>query len=345
MADGLELNAGSGGATLLTDDTGASGHAQVVKLAISTDGSATLIPADATNGIDVDVTRVGGTVTVDGSGVTQPVSGTVTAELSAADNAVLDSIDTSTQNIDDHASRLTTSAGPAAPGAATATTAFQVGGVYNATPPTFEDTEQGALQLDSSGRVLANVGASALPTGAATSAKQDTVIGHLDGVEALLGTIDGDTSTLAGAVADGQVQVDVVAALPAGTNLVGRVSASGETSTVYNGTTALTPKFAAIAAATSGDNTLVAAVSGKKIRVLAIAVVFGAATDAYFTSAAAGTVIFGGSTNKMKFAANSGLVLPYNEVGWFENSSTNQALVLNMSSTGPASGGLTYVEV
>ncbi len=33
------------------------------------------------------------TVTVDGSGVTQPVSGTVTANLSATDNAVLDTID------------------------------------------------------------------------------------------------------------------------------------------------------------------------------------------------------------------------------------------------------------
>lgn len=58
MADGITLNAGTGGSTLLTDDTGAGGHAQVVKLAISTDGSATLIPAEATNGLDVDVTRI-----------------------------------------------------------------------------------------------------------------------------------------------------------------------------------------------------------------------------------------------------------------------------------------------
>lgn len=57
MADGVPITAGSG-TTILTDDTGAGGHAQVVKLAISTDGSGTLIPADSTNGIDVDVTRV-----------------------------------------------------------------------------------------------------------------------------------------------------------------------------------------------------------------------------------------------------------------------------------------------
>lgn len=57
MADGVAITAGSG-TTILTDDTGAGGHAQVVKLGISTDGSGTLIPADATNGIDVDVTRL-----------------------------------------------------------------------------------------------------------------------------------------------------------------------------------------------------------------------------------------------------------------------------------------------
>lgn len=57
MADGVAITAGSG-TTIATDDTGASGHVQIVKLAISTDGSVTLIPADATNGVDVDVTRL-----------------------------------------------------------------------------------------------------------------------------------------------------------------------------------------------------------------------------------------------------------------------------------------------
>ena len=58
MADGLTLNAGAGGATLATDDAGAAGHIQLVKLAIATDGSAVVIPAEETNGLDVDVTRV-----------------------------------------------------------------------------------------------------------------------------------------------------------------------------------------------------------------------------------------------------------------------------------------------
>jgi len=37
---------------------------------------------------------------------------------------------------------------------------------------------------------------SALPTGAATSAKQDTIIGHVDGMEGLLTTIDEDTANI-----------------------------------------------------------------------------------------------------------------------------------------------------
>lgn len=69
MADNVTLNSMSGGAVVATDDTGTS-HVQIVKLAISADGSATFIPADATYGIDVDVTRVAGTVAVIERGTT-----------------------------------------------------------------------------------------------------------------------------------------------------------------------------------------------------------------------------------------------------------------------------------
>lgn len=134
-------------------------------------------------------------------------------------------------------------------------------------------------------------------------------------------------------------------ALAAGTNLVGRVSSSDETSTIYNATTALTPKFAAIAAASSGDNTLISAVASKTIRILAMFVMAAGAVNVYFTSAAAGTVIFGGSTNKINLAANGGFVLPYNPAGWMQNSSVNQAIVMNLSGATVVSGGCLYVEV
>jgi len=55
-----------------------------------------------------------------------------------------------------------------------------------------------------------------LPAGASTSALQTSS-------EAILTTIDADTSTLAGTVAGSEQQVDIVASLPAGTNNIGDV--------------------------------------------------------------------------------------------------------------------------
>lgn len=126
MADNIQITAGSG-TTILTDDC-TTGHAQIVKLAISTDGSATLLPADGTDGLLVNlganndvvvsatnldirdltatdvVTVTGGAsqtadvkITLDGESVpvtgtfwqaTQPVSGLVDVEGDVAHDAV-----------------------------------------------------------------------------------------------------------------------------------------------------------------------------------------------------------------------------------------------------------------
>ena len=59
-------------------------------------------------------------------------------------------------------------------------------------------------------------------SGVATAANQTTIIGHVDGIETLLGTMDADTSTLAGAVAGTEMQVDIVGSLPAGSAIIGR---------------------------------------------------------------------------------------------------------------------------
>lgn len=67
----------------------------------------------------------------------------------------------------------------------------------------------------------------------ATAANQTTVIGHLDGVEGLLTTIDADTGTistnsgtLAGAVAGTEMQVDIVSAGPAALEAGGNLAAA-----------------------------------------------------------------------------------------------------------------------
>ena len=63
-----------------------------------------------------------------------------------------------------------------------------------------------------------DVTSSALPSGAATSALQTAG-------NNLLTTIDADTSSLAGAISGTEMQVDIVAALPAGTNEIGKLAA------------------------------------------------------------------------------------------------------------------------
>ena len=113
------------------------------------------------------------------------------------------------------------------------------------------------------------------------------------------------------------------------------------TSTVYDGQTPLLPKFAIIDAAASNNNTLVAAVTGKKIRVLALFVTMtGTAVTIRFESGADGTAL----TGQMGPTAGQTIVLPFSPVGWFE---TAAATLLNMELSGAQSvdGALVYVEV
>lgn len=122
-----------------------------------------------------------------------------------------------------------------------------------ATPAdTAADGDYAMLQM-SAGRLWTSavVTSNALPTGAATAAKQDSEI-------ALLTTIDADTSTIAGAVAGTEMQVDVLTlpAIPAGNNNIGDVDiASGTLTTVTTVTTVSTLTGGGVAddAADSGN--------------------------------------------------------------------------------------------
>jgi hypothetical protein len=118
------------------------------------------------------------------------------------------------------------------------------------------------------------------------------------------------------------------------------VSASPETSTVYNGTTALTPLFANLTASSSGAQQLIAAVSSKKIRVLALALVANAAVNVKFQSHVTPTDISG----LYYCAQNGGFVLPFNPAGWFQTVS-GEALDINLSGAVAVGGSIVYVTV
>lgn len=118
------------------------------------------------------------------------------------------------------------------------------------------------------------------------------------------------------------------------------VQSSAESSQMTAGGAVVAPKFAAIDAATSGDNTLVAAVTSKKIRVLSLFLVAAGTVNVRFESGAGGTAL----TGQMNLVANTGFALPYNPAGWFETAS-NTLLNMELSAAISCDGCLTYIEV
>ena len=101
------------------------------------------------------------------------------------------------------------------------------------------------------------------------------------------------------------------------------------------------PQYAVIDAAAAGDNTLVAAVTGKKIRVLsAVLVASGGAITVRFESGAAGTAL----TGLMDLTADGQLVVPLNGFGWFETAA-GALLNLELSAATLVAGALVYEEV
>ena len=110
------------------------------------------------------------------------------------------------------------------------------------------------------------------------------------------------------------------------------------TSALYaNDATPLKPKFAVVNAA-SGDNSIVAAVTGKKIRVLSGLLVAGAIGNVRFESAAGGTAL----TGVMVCVASSVLPFPFNPLGHFE---TVAGQALSLEATADVDGWVTYIEV
>jgi len=141
-------------------------------------------------------------------------------------------------------------------------------------------------------------------------------------------------------VGTGTLAVQNTAATPAGTNLIGQVSASDETSTVYNGVTALTPLFAVIVASNSGVTNVVAATSGKKIRVLRWSLTAAAAVNFKWQSHVTPTDL----TGLYYTGITGGISEAYCPVGHFQTIS-GEALDINLSGSVAVGGSLTYVLV
>lgn len=116
------------------------------------------------------------------------------------------------------------------------------------------------------------------------------------------------------------------------------VQSTMESSQMTMAGTVVTPLYAVINVSASGDSTLIAAVTSKKIRVLSYSLVCDGAVAVKFTDGAGGTAL----TGAMSFAANGGISTPYCPVGHFQGSTTTP-LEINLSAAVGVRGHLTYI--
>lgn len=159
-----------------------------------------------------------------------------------------------------------------------------------------------------------------------------------DTATALAGT-DGDYIPLV-VDANGRLHVNVGAALAA-SRTVDSVAATLSVDRLMNNLVSVTPTFAAIDAATSGNNTIVAAQgAGNIILVHQVFMVASATVTVRFESGADGAAL----TGQMNLAANGGFVLPFSPVGWFKTAA-NTLLNLELSSATSVDGVVGYTVV
>lgn len=196
---------------------------------------------------------------VEDAAVVQPISGTVTAELSATDNAVLDEIKVDTEAIETAVEAI--QAGQLADGHnvtvdnASLTVDLGVNNDVTVTSGSITATQATGTNL----HVVVDSAPTTAVTGTfwqATQPVSGTVTANLsatdnavlDDIAAKLGTIDTDTGNIAtavqlidNAISGSEMQVDVVASLPEGTNAIGKLSANSGVDigdvTVNNATT------------------------------------------------------------------------------------------------------------
>ncbi len=102
------------------------------------------------------------------------------------------------------------------------------------------DGDYTPLSIDDDGKLRVT---SSAASGGSTEAKQDTIISHVDGIEALLSTIDADTGAiktaveiLDNAISGNEMQVDVLTlpSLPTGSNTIGTVNLSATDNAVLD---------------------------------------------------------------------------------------------------------------
>ncbi len=193
-------------------------------------------------------------------------------------------------------------------------------------------TASAGTNLNTSALALESGGNLATIAGAVSASKVNVVIAS--GTVTTVSTVTAVTtvSTVTAVTA-------ITNALPAGTNLLGKVSNAQQVANLYNGTTAVTPQYAPITASSSGATTVVAAVSGKTIYVLRWSLSANGNVNVNWQShTTTGTAT--GLHYLTQYASAGGAYCP---AGIFATAS-GEALDINLSASVAVGGELTYVQ-
>lgn len=314
----MPITPGSG-VNISTDDAGAAGQVQRIKLTYSADGDATHIGADA-NGLDADVTRIAGKAPAYTEGDT---------------DATIDGIPVLWEDTAD----TLRSVSAAKPLPVNIITGASSGTQYNEADVDATITGTAMLWEDTSDTLRAISAAKPLPVNIVTGASSGVQYTEADVDTTITGTAvmfedTGDTLRAVSAAKPMPVTA------PAATRTTHSISVAVQSDALMNGLTALTPKFfSATVAASTTDSSLIALVTSKKLRIVSLAAQCG-------SSATTMTFESGGSTRKhiVPAGANGGQVLPYNPVGWFETVA-GESLTVTTSSGSSCEITGTYIEV
>ncbi|MXP42979.1 hypothetical protein [Allopontixanthobacter sediminis] len=144
---------------------------------ITAPATGSVLATDEIGGVHYPRTKL--SVGADGVAVDVSAAAPLPVALSAADNSAIDAIATA---LADNA------------------TGADIAAVVAALSDIATDTGLGAIVSTLAGTLTVDAASLPLPTGAATSAKQDTLIGHVDGIEVVLATL-GTQTTLAAILA------------------------------------------------------------------------------------------------------------------------------------------------
>lgn len=173
--------------------------------------------------------------------------------------------------------------------------------------------------------------------GDASAANQLLEIGELTDANAVLGVVtdgwDGITPdpTIHGAMQFAAERIDALATDVISNNTPATVAQ--DTTQLRNGGTALTVKYASISTSASGDTTVVAAVTGKRIKVV----------DYVLTRASAVNMKWRSGTTDITGLLYNGAAPGFNPVGHFRTA-VGELLAINLSAAVGVGGHLAYVE-